>query len=667
MRATRLAAFLLAALLAVAPAAGAATPASGTVSLTSPNAAWTGQAPGYAVVAVNSVVRTCQAPTCDKFQLTLADAGDLTVSATALKASGFTEVGVIKPDGTRVSADGANGQPTTSLTVKALPKGTYTAYVLTNAPASTGGDYTATAALAPARGYSGPAPAPAPGTGPGGIGDATVVAVLDTGINPYHWDFAASRMPQQRNTTTGDDMPLDRPASQWLTGFAATTGFASFDRVDLTLEENDATQRNDELREVDAGKWDAVQVSTPQTLHAYWFPGTKVIGALTFNAGGQILGADDDHGVGTTSSAVGNLHGTCPECLLFFIQTPDGDDALGEKAIDWAMQQPWIDAISNSYGYGSNDVYGRDRIYAGSNTALQRNASDRGQTIFFSAGNGIENAFLVPNQTTFSSQEGPDWIMTVGAVSPGPDDTYEPIVTGALDANGPYLGAGKPVDVAGVGSDYPTAYGAATVSATGSIGFGGTSNATPQVTGLYARSLYLARTALAGDSRGQSGGVIATGSLASGCGSARPGCELGDGTLTAAELRTRLLHGAVHHGGTTVSGAGLGDVSAPAVGEEVLAGEGHGAYLGRVDGANGWLAEQDRVLGPLLGAADVLARPAGERDWFVVDSYCRQRNWGAWSGGYYLDGLTALPPDDAAHWPVRTARAHTCPGGKVLP
>lgn len=28
-------------------------------------------------------------------------------------------------------------------------------------------------------------------------------------------------------------------------------------------------------------------------------------------------------------------------------------------------------------------------------------------------------------------------------------------------------------------------------------------------------------------------------------------------------------------------------------------------------------------------------RPAGERNWFTIDSKCRQRFWGTWSGGYY--------------------------------
>src|SRR3712207_7064673 len=48
---------------------------------------------------------------------------------------------------------------------------------------------------------------------------------------------------------------------------------------------------------------------------------------------------------------------------------------------------------------------------AGSDIERQRAASERGQTIVFSAGNGIENAFQVANPTSYSSQKGPDWIV----------------------------------------------------------------------------------------------------------------------------------------------------------------------------------------------------------------------------------------------------------------
>ena len=505
-----------------------------------------------------------------------------------------------------------------------------------------------------------PSAAPAPGFTPpsvappfveGGKDDVTVVAVLDGGINPYHWDFLSARMPQHLDGVPGNDIPLDRPAAEWLPGFG---GFSSLDRIDLELDASDPDAGFGETKPLEE-----LKTSTADNRRAYWLPGTKIIGAMLFGDGedtGSLWQGADAHGVGTTSSLAGNLHGTCPECLLFFIDYgATSEDA--EAAIEWAESQPWIDVISNSYGHGGTVP----KFYAGSDVEKQRAATERGQEIVFSGGNGVENAYAASNPTAFSSQKGPDWILTVGAAAPGQDNYYDADADG-----GAYSGAGKPVDVAGVGSDYPNAYGASTVSGVGDFGFGGSSNAAPTVAGLYARSLYLARTALGGPSRVQAGGVIASGTPVA-CGTRRPDCELGDGRLTEPELRTRVLHGAVRSAGGTAFLGQLGQhPTAPPVGEEELLGEGHGTYFARQAGpvpdSREWLVELERVYGPMVGRAPVLERPEGERDWFVVDSYCKQQNWGAWRFGYYVEGETGLPGTDPA-WPVRSAYRETCLGG----
>ena len=491
--------------------------------------------------------------------------------------------------------------------------------------------------------------------GPAAAGDATVVAVIDFKFVPYHWDFAASRMPQHLDRDPTNDLPLDRAPHEWLPGFPSTGSFESYRDLDLTLEEKNAETSLALLTAKDQAKWNKVKPSTREEVNYYWMPGTKVIGALDF-AGTKIVGVPDDHGQGTASSSVGNLHGTCPECLLVFINISNQAD--GEAAIEWALDQPWIDAVSNSYGFGPQ----RTRLYSGSDVEAQRKATERGQTIFFSAGNGQDGAFVAPNTTVFSSQEGPDWIVTVGAINPGPDNYYyrkgylgEEADQTAYHAS--YSGHGKPADIAGIGNQYPTAYSAATVSATGDFGFGGTSNATPQIAGTYARALYLARRDLRGASRTQVDGVVARGGGFR-CGEARPNCELADGKLTAAELRTRLLHGGIHtEAGMTVAGYG----EAPAVGEEEFLNEGHGSFFGRETGrVRDWLKEFERVIGPLEGRRDVLERPAGEREWMIVDSFCRQHLWGSWRGGYYIDGRTDLP-GVSADAPLRSAIETSCP------
>jgi hypothetical protein len=74
------------------------------------------------------------------------------------------------------------------------------------------------------------------------------------------------------------------------------------------------------------------------------------------------------------------------------------------------------------------------------------------------------------------------------------------------------------------------------------------------------------------------------------------------------------------------------------------------------------MADQERILGPLFGRAVAAARPAGEREWMTVDSFCRQHLWGAWGGGYYTGPSTPLAAPDPQGYPIRTAIQAGCPG-----
>jgi hypothetical protein len=503
-----------------------------------------------------------------------------------------------------------------------------------------------------------------------GAGDATVIAVLDSGMSPYHWDFLASKMPQATNRDRSDDLPLDVAPDKWLPGFPKASSFKSYQPLKLTLDKRDELASMKDLHAKDQKKWDAFKPSGPEGVNYYWIPDTKVIGAVSFGPeqasakaattvgnATHAQGVDDpvgnvypyipyygtggsEHGMGTSSVSTGNIYGTCPECLLVFLQFTD--DASGNRAIDWALKQPWIDAISNSYGFHTaGTATTRDNVYGGASTALQKQASDRGQTIFWSAGNGYENAFVTPNQTLLSSQKGPDWIVTVTAATPNGKSNQ--------------TGAGKPADVTGVGDGYPSAYGSSRV--TGGAQFSGTSNATPTIAGTYGRALYLARRAMRGASRTQAGGVVAKGAFR--CGTRRKKCELGDGRLTAVELRSRLLLGAPHR---TDSHAPSGAAPQKFVADERYMAEGHGTYLARLhQDDDEWNAELDLIRKPLFGLAPAAPRPEDERAWFIVDSWCRQHIWGAWTGGYYVEGKTKLPADDADH-PTRQSYRQSCAG-----
>lgn len=459
-------------------------------------------------------------------------------------------------------------------------------------------------------------------------GDATVVAVIDSGFSPYHQDFLAATAPPEVRR-----LPLNRSPDTWLPGFPRRSAFAELAPLRLTLDGSDGTSMK-ELYERDAAQWATVRSSGTAGINYRWIPGTKVIGALTFgpeatdkvvdrtvfSRSGNIYGSGGaEHGMGTTSVAVGNVHGACPSCLLVFLQYTT--QASAERALAWAHRQPWIDAVSNSYGF-STGVLVRDRVYNGTDVPTERAAAERGQTTFFSAGNGLENAFTVPNSTLTSSQEGPDWVVTVGAISPRGQD---------------FPGTGKPADVAGIGVDYPSAFGSTTVS--NGKNFSGTSNATPQVAGTYAAALSRIRRSLPGASRRQTGGQVA-------------------GSLTAVALRRALLLGAQPTTGGFTDGP-TRTASAPAPADSRFAAEGYGAYRGVLNRDGGVAAEVARVAGIATGARRPATRPPGERDWFVVDSWCRQHLWGAWSGGAWRTGQPVPDPDPA--FPLRSLITAGCP------
>lgn len=476
-----------------------------------------------------------------------------------------------------------------------------------------------------------------PGRDPGGdlaadpaVDDVVVIAVIDSGFNPYHWDLLGAKMPQHLNEDASDDLPLDQDPATWLPGHPGAGAFASYDRLDLTLTPDDGEAVPADLHEKDAKQWEKVQTSTLDQVHMRWFPGTKVVGAITF--GGSDGFAAGSHGVGTSSVSVGNIHGSCPHCLLLFV------DGLGEDANRWVESQDWIDLQTNSWGFSSSMV-ARDRIYAGSDTESQRQAVDRGQSIFFSAGNGVDGAFVATNPTLFSSQEGPDWITTVGAVLP----------------DGASTGHGKPADVSSLGTAYPSA-GGGTVTANST--FGGTSNATPVTAGLYGEALYRLRRLLAGPSRMQEAGVIGEGPA--GCLEANAACALADGQLTVHEMREALFRSAQYteQGWTVGSGPQPGPVPGTQGPETTFLAEGHGTYWGRFLGDDEYEAEVARIVGFATGEW-YTEQAEAQALWFVADSLCRQGGWGVWEHGYAQRELP-VPPRDP-QWPTRSWMAHDCP------
>lgn len=424
----------------------------------------------------------------------------------------------------------------------------------------------------------------------------TVVAVVDGGFTPYHYDFLGHQHPRNIDPDPTNDFDFTQDPSTYIEGFPGASA------INITIPTS-TTQDISTLKSDDEAEWSAFTTSNSSNVNMYWFPGTKIIGALSFS--GNFYANASSHGTRSAASAAGNLHGTCPECLFVLV------NGATTSALAWAASQPWIDVVTNSYGHSIVGGFVRDNIYFGAPLDETRDASERGQTIVFSAGNGLVNAFDVPMLTYWSSEKGPDWMITVGAVDP--------------QNNQQYSGAGKPVDISSIGSGYPSTGGD---TATGTGTHSGTSNAAPTVAGTIARTIQKGREALADTTSGNAGGILASGPPFA-CGSANPGCPLADGVLTRGEVQDTVFKNVLPSDFEPT----LNTVWPSTTYNYYY--QGHGVVIGRSQSNEAFRAEQDKFVDALRGDRGLPVRPAGETNWFVIDSKCRQRLWGTWTGGYY--------------------------------
>ncbi|HEV7886651.1 MAG TPA: S8/S53 family peptidase [Acidimicrobiales bacterium] len=450
----------------------------------------------------------------------------------------------------------------------------------------------------------------------------TVVAVVDGGFSPYHLDFRGSEHPFNRNADPSDDIDFTADPATYIDAMPATTPLT------VTLPADPAADVSTLADGPDKEAFAQIEPSTPEDVKLYRFPGTKIIAAADFAEPDGIgpvpvfdpqpfYGDNDSHGTRSAAVAAGNIHGTCPECVFVLI------NGTTPKALAWAASQPWIDVVTNSYGHNTvgDLVLGqvRDNIYFGSPIEATRQAVEDGQTIVFSAGNGFANAFDVPMLTYWSSEKGPDWMVTVGAVDPRADQQYS--------------GAGKPVDISSYGSSYPSTGGP---TANGEGEHSGTSNAAPVTAGTFAAVIQRGRELLVDLTEGHSGGVVASGQAVA-CGPANADCPLGDGVLTRAEVQKTVFENVLpSHPGVAA------DTVWPSTQFNYYY-QGHGVIGGRMNQQR-YLVEQQRFADALVGSVASFPRPAGERNWMTVDSKCRQGLWGAWTGGYFDGTRPALDP-----------------------
>lgn len=211
----------------------------------------------------------------------------------------------------------------------------------------------------------------------------------------------------------------------------------------------------------------------------YWVPGTRVVAAISFGEYNSLPALScpdrpgkrpirDDcsfggHGQVTSRRAAGED----PNILIVAVEVPSPD-----VGIQWAIQQPWIDVISLSWGTLANAPVGAAYL-------LTKTATEQGKVVVVAAGNGVTNTGIVGDRSlTFTSPySGPSWVVSVGAVK---ECNYRD-----------YSWHSVPVDVVAPSPDG-----------------GGTSFATPIVAGTVGRVIAHARAAVGDTGEGPRAGNL---------------------------------------------------------------------------------------------------------------------------------------------------------------
>jgi hypothetical protein len=169
-----------------------------------------------------------------------------------------------------------------------------------------------------------------------GIEPKAVVALIDTGINPYSPAFR-------------DASPLGKKhPSKYIPGYPKDA-----QALHLSLD----TPYEEALKK-DADVWKSVTRGK-----LYWIPGTRISGAISFGGGGancpvvpvppansvqtecddHVILDDHGHGTMTASRAAGYPNSLAPTARIVTIE------GLGASSVEWAAKQGWIDVQSNSW------------------------------------------------------------------------------------------------------------------------------------------------------------------------------------------------------------------------------------------------------------------------------------------------------------------------------
>ena len=341
-------------------------------------------------------------------------------------------------------------------------------------------------------------------------GDA-VLAVIDTGINPYHVTFRDSSARAKTHPSKYiDGYPKDAEALK-----------LSFDQPNYWS----AVKRDCER------VWSKIE-----TGKLYWIPGTKIVGAISFapqtaidcnaaepTAVGRILDSDG-HGTMTASRAASNEYGACTGCSVVTVQfSASGFNAQdGLDSIAWAAEQSkWIDAQSNSWGplFPVWDPSGAGQLIGASSQFVRKveEVSSK-HAAFWASGNGALFRYGVLGHPTFLA----------------PHMTPSAIMVGGHDSGHVTPWSGFPPHVVSDACASWAAEARHLERSSDSLG-SGTSAATPFVAGGAGQILIEARRILGDGGTGVSGKLVAKGPKG-----LVPDGPLADGKFTLEEWK-RLL------------------------------------------------------------------------------------------------------------------------------
>ena len=233
---------------------------------------------------------------------------------------------------------------------------------------------------------------------------SVVIAVIDTGINVYHSEYrldaaAASLAPPPS---------LDVLASLGIP-----------ERLPIPLSLDDADW--DTLVERDM---ETLMTMEPRTL--YTFPGTRILGAISFQDRAEdwpvILDHPEryTHGTMTTSRAIGNtvsIGGAEPDIHLVMVQ------GFNTEALEWVAEQDWIDIASISAGLSFTPIapgVANAGEAAGLSDAIPvYNRLSHVKPFFASTGNGVGNAGALGFPSWLRGASGTPDVLSVGANNNG--------------------------------------------------------------------------------------------------------------------------------------------------------------------------------------------------------------------------------------------------------